>query len=250
MHEYGADFYSFLGSFAARSARTVVPIVADALPVASVADFGCGQGAWLSVWQGTGAEIVGLDGPYVDRARLLIPADAFWPVDLAAPLDLGRRFDLVQSLETAEHLPPSAAQDFVRTLAHHADHVLFSAAVTGQGGEHHVNEQKLEFWRALFAAEGYRPVDIVRPAVRDNPAVQRWYRCNTILYANLAGLGRLSAAAQRCIVEEGQPLVEYWPLSSRIRQRMLRTLPQPAIDRLAQLNATVLARQTRLRTAT
>jgi SAM-dependent methyltransferase len=246
MHEYGADFYSFLSSFAIRSARTVVPIVAGALPIASVADFGCGHGAWLSIWQETGAEIVGLDGPYVDRTRLLIPASAFRPADLAAPLDLGRRFDLVQSLETAEHLPPSAAQQFVRTLVHHADHVLFSAAVPGQGGEHHVNEQKLEFWRALFAAEGYRPVDIIRPAVRGNPAVQRWYRCNTILYVNLAGLSRLSAAAQQYVVGAGQPLAEYWPLSSRIRQRILQVLPQPAVDRLAQLNAALLARHAKL----
>ena len=82
MHEYGAAFYSYLESFAVCSAQRVVPVVAAALPVASVVDFGCGQGAWLRVWQDAGAAILGVDGPYVDRARLLISNDCFKPADL------------------------------------------------------------------------------------------------------------------------------------------------------------------------
>lgn len=243
MHEYGSDFYTFLNSFAIRSARIIVPVVAAAVPVASVADFGCGCGAWLSVWRDTGAEIMGMDGPYVDQSRLLIPEAAFHSADLAASLDLGRRFDLVQSLETAEHLPLSSAQGFVQTLVRHADHVLFSAAVPGQGGEHHVNEQKLEFWRSLFSAEGYRPVDLVRPAVRDNPAVQIWYRCNTILYVKSDAIGGLPQPAHRYILEDSQKIPEYWPLARLIMHQATRLLPDRVEDRLVQLNARLAARR-------
>lgn len=243
MYEYGSDFYSFLSSFALRSARAVVPIVASGCPTGSVVDFGCGQGAWLSIWKAAGAEIMGVDGPYVAQDRLLIPAASFRPSDLALPIDLGRRFDLVQSLETAEHIPSHAARDFVATLVRHGDAILFSAAVPGQGGEHHVNEQPLAYWRGLFAAHDYRPVDLVRPALRDKSDVQSWYRYNTVLYVNAAGMARLSADARGHLVSDGQPLDVGWPLASRMRQGMVRILPDTLVNRLSRLNASLLARK-------
>ena len=242
MYEYGAEFYSFLNSFAVRSAQRIAPLVAAALPVSSVADFGCGQGAWLSVWKSLGAEIVGVDGPYVDRSRLLIPKDTFHAADLAAPIQLGRRFDLVQSLETAEHLPTSAAQQFIRLLAFHADAVLFSAAVPGQGGEHHINERPLSFWRALFAAEGYRPVDLIRPGVRGDPDVQRWYQCNTILYVNAQATEHLSCDAKRLLMADDEPLATYWTRAERARQALTRTLPKSTVNLLSRVNTAWIAR--------
>src|SRR5713101_4747009 len=116
VYEYPADFYRYLASFAIRSAQRVVPQLAGVLPVRSVVDFGCGQGAWLSVWQSAGVTITGVDGSYVDRRHLLIDPGYFHAADLAEPIDLGRRFDLVQSLEVAEHLPAAKARQFVDTL--------------------------------------------------------------------------------------------------------------------------------------
>jgi len=229
MHEYGDDFYAFLSSFAVRSAQKIVPLVLKATGARSVADFGCGQGAWLSVWEKAGLEVTGLDGPYVNQSKLLVDPANFRPTDLATPINLGRRFDIVQSLETAEHLPASRAAGFVADLTSHADFVLFSAAVPGQGGEHHINEQGLEYWRRLFDARGFAPVDLVRPALRGDEGVQLWYRCNTVLYVRRERLDQLPAA--------GQTLAEYWPLASRIRQSFIRLLPVPAVDFLARVNA-------------
>ncbi len=237
MHEYGDDFYAFLSSFAVRSARRVVPVVLAATGARSVVDFGCGQGAWLSVWKAAGLGVFGVDGPYVDQARLLIDGAEFRPADLAAPIDLGRRFDLVQSLETAEHLPAHRATGFVANLVAHGDRVLFSAAVPGQGGEHHVNEQGLEYWRALFRTHGYVAVDLVRPAVRDDPDVQRWYRCNSILYVRPEMVASLPEPAQARVVPDGVALEEYWPLRDRMQHAVIRLLPFWVVDRLSRLNA-------------
>jgi len=237
MHEYGDDFYAFLSSFAVRSAQKVVPVVLAATGARSVADFGCGQGAWLSVWKAAGLTVHGLDGPYLNQARLLIETSEFQPADLAAPIDLGRRFDLVQSLETAEHLPASRAAGFVANLVVHADRVLFSAAVPGQGGEHHVNEQPLEYWRALFRAQGFVPVDVVRPAVRGDADVQRWYRCNSILYVQADAVSSLSKAVRAQVVPDGVPLEDYWPLRDRMQQALIRRLPVRVVDWLSMLNA-------------
>ena len=118
-------------------------------------DFGCAEGVWLSAWRDAGVQdVLGLDGDYVDRRRLLIPQERFHAVDLSQPIDLGRRFDLAQSLEVAEHLPAAAARHFVATITRHSSLALFSAAPPGQGGAHHVNEQPYGYWRDLFAEIG------------------------------------------------------------------------------------------------
>ncbi len=243
MHRYGPDFFHFLSTFAVRSAERIVPVVTTVLPVRSVVDIGCGQGAWLSVWAKTGATIRGLDGSYVDRAGLLIPEAAFQVADLARPIVPGPRFDLAQSLEVAEHLPPARAESFVADLVSLAPFVLFSAAVPGQGGEHHVNERPLEYWRGLFRRHGYVAVDCVRPAVRGDGAVQEWYRCNTLIYADTEHLDALSPEARRHLVPEDQPLANEWPALRRIRQALLRPLPVAIVDVLARYAAGRLARR-------
>ena len=111
LHEYGDNFYRFLASFAVRSAEQIIPVLNALLPINSVVDFGCGQGAWLSVWRKAGAKVMGVDGPYVDQQHLMIGADEFRGADLSRTIDLGRRFDVVQSLEVAEHLPSSRASE-------------------------------------------------------------------------------------------------------------------------------------------
>jgi len=241
MHEYGDDFYAFLSSFAVRSAQRVVPVVLAATGASSVVDFGCGQGAWLSVWKSAGLNVFGVDGPYVNQERLLIDGAEFRPADLAAPIDLGRRFDIVQSLETAEHLPEARAAGFIANLVAHGDLVLFSAAVPGQGGEHHVNEQPLEYWRALFRAQGFVPIDLVRPAVRGDADVQRWYRCNCIVYARRDVVASLRDPARAYLVPDDMELDEYWPLRDRMQQAVVRRLPVAVVDWISRLNATRFA---------
>ena len=64
--------------------------------------------------------------------------------------------DLVVSMEVAEHLPASCADRYVDILCSFTDTVVFSAAVPGQGGTDHVNEQPHEYWIEKFAERGFR----------------------------------------------------------------------------------------------
>ncbi|MFN7022448.1 MAG: class I SAM-dependent methyltransferase [Phycisphaerales bacterium] len=177
------------------SAEIVAPIVVDLLRPRSVVDVGCGLGGWAAAFaRHGGAEVMGVDGDYVDRSMLRIPPDRFKPHDLTKPLDLGRTFDLAISLEVAEHLPESVADQFVATLTALAPAVLFSAAVPAQGGNNHINEQWQSYWIRKFAARGYVPADPVRPKVWDDPRVEWWYRQNTLLFLSekaLAGAPEL-----------------------------------------------------------
>jgi SAM-dependent methyltransferase len=241
MYEYRTDFYRFLASFAVRSAQRIVPKVTAVVPARSVVDFGCGQGAWLSVWAAAGIPVVGVDGPYIDRRRLLIDPGSFYTADLAAPVDLGRRFDLVQSLEVAEHLPAAKAEQFVDTLTKHGACVLFSAAVPGQGGENHVNEQPAGYWRAIFRERGYAAVDYLRPLIYDDPEITRWYRCNMMLYVKDDTIASLPDPVRSCRVPDTQPLEDYWPLSHKLGHALVRRLPSGVVDHISRIKGALAA---------
>src|SRR4029077_19644174 len=104
-------------------------------------------------------DILGLDGDYVSREKLAIPAQNFMAMDLTGPISVERTFDLVVSLEVAEHLPADCSSGFVDALTRLGPVVLFSAAAPYQGGAQHVNEQWPEYWAKLFSRKGYLPVD-------------------------------------------------------------------------------------------
>jgi hypothetical protein len=230
MHEYSESFYSYIGSGSHASASVVVPLVKSAVSAQTVLDVGGGNGVWARVWEDNGVKATLVDGEYV-RSPLV---EDFQPRDLSRPLDLGRRFDLVQSLEVAEHLPETSARDFVGSLVRHGDVVLFSAAVPGQGGEHHVNEQPPEYWRALFAEQGYACFDFLRHRLRGRREVRPWYRYNTLIYANEAGQKRLSPEILATQVGKADAAGDFaW----RLRIGVVRFLPRAAVDRIAMLMA-------------
>jgi hypothetical protein len=60
--------------------------------------------------------------------------------------------------------------------------VLFSAAIPKQGGAGHVNERWPSYWAQLFAARGYRAIDLVRPLVWNDDRVAYFYAQNIVLY--------------------------------------------------------------------
>lgn len=180
---YTAEFFERLRAASNRSADAVVPVILDLLPVRSVVDVGCGEGAWLAAFRKFGVEdIFGVDGDYVDRSALQIPESCFRAADLSAPLSVGRTFELAVSLEVAEHLPPESAAGFVGSLTRLAPAVLFSAAIPFQGGTHHVNEQWPDSWARLFHNHGYVLIDCIRKYVWQNEAVLCCYAQNLLLF--------------------------------------------------------------------
>jgi SAM-dependent methyltransferase len=181
---YGEAFYEAQWEGSRQSAAVVVPLVQSLLQPASVLDVGCGLGTWLAQWVRSGVpDVTGVDGDYVERSALLIPQDSFMAHDLSEPLSLGRRFDLVESLEVAEHIADARSDTFVQSLCSHADTVLFSAAIPGQRGSGHVNEQFPSYWIPKFERAGFAAYDCVRPSIWDDERVERWYRQNIFLFS-------------------------------------------------------------------
>jgi SAM-dependent methyltransferase len=204
---YDAAFYDIIRDGCLRSARRVVPLVLAAVHASRVVDVGCGEGAWLSVFKEAGCTVRGVDGDYVDRSRLLIDADEFVGHDVTEGFDLGR-FDLAVCLEVAEHLEEPFADQLVATLVRHAPAVLFSAAIPGQGGVGHVNEQWPAFWVEKFNACGYTVTGALRWQLWDDPDVENWYAQNLMLCVDESS--QPVSRELRALLDS--PLAPMWPV--------------------------------------
>jgi SAM-dependent methyltransferase len=188
---YSTEFYRHQQDGSRRSAEAIAPLLLDLVRPRSVIDVGCGVGTWTAVFRALGVEDVhGVDGEWVDRALLQIPVERFLPADLTRPIALDRAFDLVVSLEVAEHLPETAADTFVDSLVRLGPVVAFSAAIPHQGGTHHVNEQWPSYWAARFGARGYVVIDAVRGLVWDRHDVDWYYAQNLLIYVRADALPR------------------------------------------------------------
>ena len=107
-------------------------------------DIGCGTGAMVEVASYLGINSLGVD---------LIAKAPNLRHNLATPLLLGKKYELVTSFEVAEHITESHAGVFCNNISQHmADKgiLVFSAAPPGQEGEGHVNLKFGSYWRTMF----------------------------------------------------------------------------------------------------
>jgi len=167
-----------------RAAEVIVPMLLDFFSgCKSVLDVGCGTGTWLKVFRDHEiTDVLGIDGEFLDKGKLVIPLENFKESDLRLPFAFPRRFDLLLCIEVAEHLPPSSANEFVQCLCRHSDTIVFSAAIPGQGGQNHMNEQWPRYWEAKFNEQGFSRLDIIRPRIWNDDRVDVWYRQNLFVY--------------------------------------------------------------------
>jgi hypothetical protein len=212
------------------SARVMVPLLATLVDIGSVVDLGCKHGEWLSIFREHGVtDMAGYDRSK-HAAQLIIPPEVFNVVDLTKPFTIGRTYDLAMCIEVAEHLVASAARPLVQALTTAAPVVLFSAAIPGQGGQNHVNEQPHDYWHALFAERGFHTLDCLRPAIWQDSRVAWWYRQNTFLYASRAAIDaspRLRAEFERKPAGDLHLLHDDVLRNRRVRTKLANLLPAP-----------------------
>jgi len=178
---YDETFYDEQKDASYKSAESVVPILVDMFNPKSVIDIGCGVGGWLHVFQkncvtdicGYDVNELRADKYFIDKDRIKTNADLS---NLNFRID--EKADLLICLEVAEHLPAEVADQFVLNLANASPVVIFSAALPGQTGVNHINEQPPWYWREKFNKIGYVEMDFIRPQILRNDDICWWYRQN------------------------------------------------------------------------
>lgn len=182
-----------------------MPRLIDLLRPQSVVDIGCGVGSWLAEFIAAGVtDVRGFDFHVTHGSTLEVPAAVVHEANLGTVLPAQQVYSVALCLEVAEHLPPERADSFVAELTGLAPICVFSAAVPGQGGAGHLNEQWPAYWRERFAANGFVQHDILRASLWEEPMVAWWYAQNLFIYADPTAepAERLHAAAARAVLPE------------------------------------------------
>ena len=126
----------------------------------SIIDYGCGIGAYLEAALANKiTKIKGFDigGDYVKKYTEKSVQPYIEYVDCTLQMSTGA-YDCAISLETGEHIEPSASDQFVSNIASSTKKtgtILFSAAQPGQNGTGHINCQTKDFWKEKFKAHHF-----------------------------------------------------------------------------------------------
>ncbi len=232
---YSREFYAAQSAGSLASARVVLSELFSKVPAKSAVDVGCGVAPWLRVAIDLGVEhAVGIDGNYVNPDTLLVDPNQFRPCDLESQnltsvIDPGRRFDLAICMEVAEHLSPGRAASFVAELCELSDLILFSAAIPGQGGTNHFNEQWPRYWAALFGDNGFRCLDVLRPRLWEREECEWWYLQNVLLFAK-RNSASLKAASRLRMTGTAPPVSLVHP---RVVPHVIKYAEERIVEQLA-----------------
>jgi|GEM_PF-776344 len=180
---YTEGYYEHYKDGSFKSAMAILPIVLKRVTARRAVDIGCGSGQWIEAARGLGIEAFGTD-PNAKQNAHIYPYDAAKGDRLQPILAGGGGFDLAICVEVAEHIDEDRADLLINQLCDLAPIVLFGAAIPGQGGENHINEQWPDYWAEKFAEHGYIGIDCIRRQVWNNDEVEAWYAQNTILYVH------------------------------------------------------------------
>ncbi|HEX3803725.1 MAG TPA: methyltransferase domain-containing protein [Solirubrobacteraceae bacterium] len=185
---YNPVLFLFFFGRSIADAPGVVKVVEEVFPEAQTfLDVGAGSGGFAAEVKRTGRRITACEYNKVGRWFTGLQGVVSHPFDLNASSpapDVTGKFDIVYSFEVGEHLPPELGRRMVAFIAEHAHQVVFTAAIPGQGGMGHVNEQPPEYWVELFTDAGMQFDEALTSQVRERFHQERlapWFEKNAIV---------------------------------------------------------------------
>jgi SAM-dependent methyltransferase len=133
-------------------------IVADMAP-RRVLDAGCALGFLVETLRDRSVDAYGIDISSYAIDQVHPPVKPFCRVGSITD-DLGGDFDLIVSIEVAEHMPTRAAEEALANICAHTTDVLFSSSPFDYREPTHINVHPPDYWAEQFARhEFYRDVD-------------------------------------------------------------------------------------------
>lgn len=137
------------------------PIICNAIKevfgedgIKSIIDVGCANGSLVRELNIRGYFAKGIEGS--NNAKKYFESNDISIYDLRKKINdtsLKSRFNLVLSIEVAEHIEPEYAKQFASNIDYLVEedgYILITAALPGQQGHYHVNCQNNSYWIDLF----------------------------------------------------------------------------------------------------
>jgi hypothetical protein len=178
---YNREFYEGLNRNNGQSAMYLAEYLIKRLNFTSAIDIGCGNGDLLKSFLNLGIKkLKGIEG----NRNFILQDDQFDVSieNLESQILFHKKYDIAICLEVAEHLDASFADNLISTLTNASDLIVFSAAVPGQGGTNHVNEQPPNYWALKFLAQGYTLIMDPREEIWNHQGIAPYYRQNILVY--------------------------------------------------------------------
>ena len=151
--------------------------------IKSVVDFGCGDASYIKKINNcceSLEKVAAFDGnPNVEY----ISGGFANCQDLTIPFNIDYKFDLVLSLEVAEHISKKYELTYVDNIINHVkNHLIISWALVGQTGTGHVNCQNNDYVIDLFTNLGFSYQEEMSLEFRNSIGKScKWFK-DTIMY--------------------------------------------------------------------
>ncbi len=183
---YNADYFYIVDEDAKLGASIIADYIARTFHPKSVLDVGCGTGTLMNSLASLQIAVKGLEYSEAAlrfcRKRKLNVQKFDLENDILTKVE---QFDLVVSMEVAEHLPASVSDRYIDLLTQSANRVVFTAATPGQGGHDHVNEQPHEYWIDKFSRRNFRynePLSLKWREEWSKTTIPFWYSHNLMIF--------------------------------------------------------------------
>ena len=132
-------------------------IIEDLHP-STVLDVGCATGYLVAALRDRGVEAYGIDASEFAISRVREDIKPFCRVCSALddlPCDLPKKYELVITIEVAEHLYEEDSKKFIDNICKYSDQIIFSSTPDDFSEKTHFNVQQSEYWAKRFAENGF-----------------------------------------------------------------------------------------------
>lgn len=190
---YNQEYYDSITNEEMEPAQHLAEILMTLYNPKNVCDIGCANGLYLLPFYKAGVYVGGGD---VSTPEPLIPFRYISPFDITREKNITpqAKWDITLCLEVMEHIDEQYAKQAIGNLCTFSDIIIFSAAVPGQGGTHHVNCQPKEYWKKLFEENGYELDEIRTDLVLyyiTKFVHMGWLKNNLMIFQRRKGSGKI-----------------------------------------------------------
>lgn len=234
---YDPHFYARTASQGLRGGQVLADFLDQAgIKPTSIADVGGGAGGWLVPFMDRGIRCWLVDSLSLEIVRELPEGIEYREQNLdgCESVDLPASVDLAICVEVLEHLSEQSALRIIRDLASRCETVVFSAAWAGQGGEHHVNEQSLDYWTSAWTAHGFRIFDVLRLPLAA-AGLPSYYQTNVFMATRSTVVASALAATPDLMYFSTIGIPDVRSSNQRVVGGVLRMLPTGLVSTLSRL---------------